>query len=72
LKYDHTIGTSATAFTIDSTDDAETSSTVPKSVHFLQKKLERGAAQKTDSQDIPFAGRCTGQLPELCRNFANM
>jgi hypothetical protein len=44
LKYDHTIA-SATAFTVDSTDDAETSASAPRSFSFLKNKLERGAAQ---------------------------
>ena len=44
LKYDHTID-SSTCFTIDSTNDAETSASAPRSFNFLKKKLERGAAQ---------------------------
>ena len=44
LKYDHTID-SSTCFTIDSTNDAETSASAPKSFSYLKKKLERGAAQ---------------------------
>jgi hypothetical protein len=44
MEYDHTLP-HATAFTIDSTSDAEPSSSAPNSYKYLKKKLERGAAQ---------------------------